>query len=273
MISTLESIKPNLTSALEYCEATYWGKLYDSKTNLNCVNTVIAGAFVGALPELDILALNRVLGLGMEFPVKPTDIDRIIRFYEAAGSKRFFIQLSPYAYQDDLPEILYEKGLKPYNNWVKLLRLADKPLNEYNTSLEVIEITPERAQIYGQIIFDSFDWEDDRLIDWLAASVGKPGYYHYLVLNGNKAIAAGALHVMNNFASMALAGTLPEYRGVGAQSLLLRTRISKARQLGCKYIVSETAEDKPDNPVASFRNMRRFGFETVYLRQNWLYEI
>lgn len=274
MISLSENIETNLASVLEYSEAAYWSKLYDSKTALDCKSAIIAGAFVGAISELDILAMNRVIGLGMEVPVRPEDIDRIIQFYKTAGSKRFFIQLSPYAQQEDLATILYNKGFKRYNNWAKLLRLTDddKAIDERDTSLKVIVATPEDAQTYGQVIFNSFDWEDDRLVEWLAASVGKPGYHHYLVTCYNKAIAAGALHVMNNYASMSIAGTLPGYRGMGAQSLLLKTRILQARQLGCDYIISETAEEQPDKPVSSFRNMRRLGFEMVYLRENWLFE-
>ena len=41
--------------------------------------------------------------------------------------------------------------------------------------------------------------------------------------------------------------------------------------MGCKYIVVETVEDKPDKPSASNRNMKRFGFELTYLRQNYIY--
>ena len=271
-MSITESIDHQLASALEYSEVAYWSKLYDNRAALNCFGSVIAGAFAGAVPALDVLAMNRVLGLGMEVPVKAEDVESIIRFYEKAGSKRFFVQLSPWVQQQNLPELLQEKGFRYYNNWVKLLRPAAVMLPEISTPLEAVPVTPDQAATYGRIIYDSFDWEDERLIAWLAASVGRPGYHHYLVMHNDRPIAAGALHVMNHYASMALAGTLPEYRGLGAQSLLLKTRILQARQLGCDSIISETAEEKPDKPVASFRNMRRVGFEIAYLRRNWIFE-
>ena len=142
---------------------------------------------------------------------------------------------------------------------------------EIDTDLTVVRIGPEDALTYGQIIFDSFDWEDERLIRWLASTVGQSGYRHYLTLHQGKPAAAAALHIGDVYASLAIAGTLPSYRGRGAQGLLLKTRISDAIKAGCQYIFSETAEEKPERSVASYRNMRRFGLEEAYLRENWIY--
>ncbi len=267
------SIINDIATPLEYSEVAYWSKLYGSHSPLPCYASVIAGAFSGAVPKLDILALNRVIGLGVECPVKADDIDSIIHFYKAVGTKRFFVQLSPLAQQKNLSVLLEEKGFRHYNNWVKLLRTSKPLLARSNSQLEVVHIdTAAQANVYGQIICTSFGWKEDQLAHWLAASVGKPGYRHYLVMSGDKAIAAGALHIMNHYASMAFAGTLPAYRGLGAQSLLLETRISEAMALECDYFISETAEEKPDKPVSSFRNMRRYGFDIAYLRQNWIFE-
>lgn len=271
MTTTVSEVE-NISTPLEYSEVAYWSKLYDSPSPLPCYDSVIAGAFAGAVPNLDILALNRVIGLGVECPVKADDIERIIHFYKAAGTKRFFIQLNPSAAKN-LSTLLEEKGFRHYNNWAKLLRTPTPLLYKGNSQLKVIRInTSAQADVYGQIICTSFEWKEEQLIHWLAASVGKPGYRHYLVMLADKAIAAGALHVMNNYASMAFAATLPAYRGMGAQSLLLETRISEAMTLGCDYFIAETAEEKPDKPVASFRNMRRYGFDIAYLRQNWIFE-
>ena len=144
---------------------------------------------------------------------------------------------------------------------------------EVNTELTAVSIGPEDALTYGQIIYDSFDWEDKRLIRWLASTVGQSGYRHYLAVHQGKPVAAAALHINDEYASMAFAGTLTEYRGIGAQGLLLKTRISDAIKVGCQYIISETAEEKPESSVASYRNMRRFGFEEAYLRENWIYSV
>lgn len=260
----------NLAFTLEESEAVYWSKLYDSRGPLKCYASIISGAFAGAIPEVDVLAMNRVIGLGMAKETIPEDIDNIISFFRNVRTKRFFIQVSPNIIQNDLKEILEEKGFWYYNNWAKLWRKADAPLPEVNSELEVTRVRQLQAEVYGQIICDSFDWKEPRMVPWLAASIGKPGYQHYFALHQGKPVAAAALHISGEYASMALAGTLRGYRGLGAQSLLLKTRIIEAQRKGCQFIISETAEDKPERPVTSYHNMKRFGFENVYLRENWI---
>lgn len=265
-------INPTLTRALEESEAIYWSKYYNINAILPCYANVICGAFVGAIPQVDILAMNRVIGLGMQKTVTPEHIDEIIHFYEKAGSKRFFIQLSPYVLQADIQDMLLNRGFRYLNNWVKLVKKADQKLPVVKTNLKVVEVGPKEANIYGRVIYESFDWEDHRLQDWLAGTVGQPGYRHYLAVADDQPVAAAALHITGVYASMAFAGTLPDYRGLGAQSLLLKTRILEAIKSGCQYIISETAEPKPDKPVMSHRNMQRLGFEEAYLRENWIWE-
>ena len=274
MYQTKSKIQDSLAYALEYSESIYWSKLYNDTTRggLITYGSIIAGAFAGALPEVDILAMNRVIGLGMDREIKSYDIQNLINFYKKAGTKRFFVQLSPYVQQDNLADLLTQYQFKIHNNWVKLLRPAHKLLLGSHPDFKVVKIDKENATTYGRIIFESFDWTDIRLINWLAASVGQQGYNHYLVIYNNKPIAAGALHIMGNFASMAFAGTLPEYRGMGAQNFLLKRRITDALEMGCSYFIAETGEDKPERPVTSYRNMTRLGFVPAYLRQNWLYE-
>lgn len=263
---------PNLAIALEQSEAIYWSKYYREVSPFKLYFDEVAGAFLGSLPELDILALNRVIGLGMHETVDAAHIDEIIRFFFKAGAKRFFVQLSPHIKQSDLKDILAGKKFRFHNNWAKLVRKTDLSIPNIQSPLKVVKIDKTDSETYGRIIFESFDWQDQRLIDFLASTVGQTGYRHYLALHDSKPVAAAALHTTGIFASMAFAGTLPEFRGMGGQSVLLKARILDAIELGCKYLISETAEQTADKPVASFRNMVRFGFVTAYLRENWIYE-
>ncbi|MEQ9440425.1 MAG: GNAT family N-acetyltransferase [Cyclobacteriaceae bacterium] len=272
-MTTIDKIDQELAYALEESEVAYWSKYYQVNAPMKSFASVIAGAFAGAIPEQDILSMNRVIGLCIRQPVKPAHIDDIIRFYRLAGTRRFFIQLSPSALPDNLRENLHNKGFCYHNNWVKLWRKANQPLPKVETELTVARIDQQQAPTYGRLIFNSFDWEDQRLVSWLASTVGRPGYHHYLALHQGQPVAAAALHITGQYASMAFAGTLPEYRGRGAQGLLLKTRILDAIEAGCQYIISETAEEKPGRSVASYRNMRRFGFEEAYLRENWIYYV
>jgi len=41
--------------------------------------------------------------------------------------------------------------------------------------------------------------------------------------------------------------------------------------LGCRHLIVETAEDRPEKPGISCRNVQKMGFEIAHLRPNWLY--
>ena len=70
--------------------------------------------------------------------------------------------------------------------------------------------------------------------------------------------------------AFAYAAVLPEARGKGIQAALIATRIRAARESGCTWISMETAEETLEKPSYSFRNARKMGFETMYLRPNYL---
>ena len=108
----------------------------------------------------------------------------------------------------------------------------------------------------------------------IAALPGRPGWHCWLALDGSVPAGAAALHVSSDGGAPAgylgMAGTAPEHRGKGAQSALLAKRIERARELGCDAVYTETGEQRPDRPSASYRNILRSGFEELYVVPNWL---
>lgn len=258
--------------ALEFSEATYWKKYYEDSTPLNSYMSIIGGGFAGAIPDLDILALNRVIGLGVVQPITEKLLDNIIYFYQKAGSKRFFIQLVPQILDTMTVDLLKSKGFIHHNNWSKLVHDLNSVPHYNSSELRVRELSGKDSRLFGKIIYQSFDWEDEKMIDWLACTVGKEGYKHYAVYKEDVPVSVGAIHFMGKYASMAFAGTLPEYRGQGSQSLLLTKRLALAKEQKCRLAISETGQPMPDKPVKSFENMIKAGFKLVYQRQNWLYQ-
>ncbi len=220
---------------------------------------------------INVLAFNRVIGLGLENPVREKEVDDIIAFYKDAGINRFFVQPGPQAQLPFLPEMLREKGFRHHNNWVKLFRRIDSPMAE-SGALQIRQIGVEQADIFANVIIRSFEWPDE-LQQIIALPVGRPGWQHYLAYDEEKPVACAALYINGDYASLAFAATLPEYRKMGAQSALIARRFNDAAQLGCRWMITETAEETPERPVTSYRNMRRLGFEVAYNRPNYLFEV
>lgn len=271
MKDNTSTLQDNVRLHIEKNEWLYWEVFYQ-QSGSTAVTDPTRPYFIGAIPEVDILAYNRVIGLGLEEPATLEQIKSILRFYSGVGVKRFFVQVSPYAEPDDLTGILEKNGLTYYNNWAKLYRKADRPVPTPRTNLTIVEIDQNYADLFGEIIIQPFGWDtyQDILSHLFSKTVGQPGYRHYFAMDGETPVAAASLFVSGEYASLAMAATLEGYRGRGAQSALLARRIRDARTMGCRHLFSETAEDTPRKSSPSFRNLRRFGFKLAYLRPNYI---
>lgn len=273
MITTV-SITPDVVRRLEEIEAEAWGDLFLSASNEAAAACGIKFIHVGSgcatiASNIDILSFNRVVGLGLNTPADGAMVDDLIRAYALAEIPRFFVQLSPEASPDYLSEILIERGFSHYNNWVKLYRGVESP-PAASSELRVERISVNEATAFAEVFVTSFEWPQ-KLIPWIAHTVGRPGWRHYLAFDGDKPVATGALYAQGDYSWLDFASTLPEYRNRGAQSALVERRIRDAVELGCKRLVVETAQETPERPAPSYRNMLRFGFQVAYVRPNYLF--
>lgn len=268
------SITSDFARHLERFEAEAWGDLYraapdtvaqDCDVGIEC----LGAAHAGVTGAVDILAFNRVVALGMDDTAGPSLIDEIIALYRKHSVPRFFVQLSPFAVPGDLPQWLVERGFQRYNNWVKLYRDVTL-LPPVTTDLQIREIGPDRADAFASVMVTSFEWPEC-LCPWIAATVGRPGWHHYMAFDGETPVATGAVYCRGDFGWIDFASTLPAYRGHGAQAAIVEQRIRDAAALGCKWLIVETAEETPEKPAPSFRNMVRYGFKVAYARPNYLF--
>jgi GNAT superfamily N-acetyltransferase len=269
------SLSADLLRQFDLVEASSWGTYYDAASadvvrDLGVAHEWIDGAVATALAEIDVLAYNRVIGLGLECPVSPSTVDRIIAFYRDHRVSRCFVQLHPDT-EPDVGPLLEARGFRHHNNWVKLCRsLASAPRGD--TPLRIEEIGPEHASTFASIITRSFE-HPDGLQPFLAGAVGRPGYRAYLGFDGSDAIAAASLFIDGAVAELTFAGTLPDRRGRGAQGALIARRLAEAHDAGCEWIIAETGEDRPEHRVQSFRNLTSLGFHLVYRRPNYILEL
>lgn len=256
---------------LELAEARAWSQLYRHAGEATAKDLGVAVFTVGPATavmagRVDILAHNRVIGLGLGVPVGDDTVDAIVDAFAAVSARRFFVQLSPYA-APGTSELLEERGFRYYNDWVKLSRDAAMPVAAGATDLDVECIDASRAGEFARVFVDAFDWPR-ALEPWLATLVGRPGWRHYLALDGGRGVATSAMYVDGDVAWIDFASTLPDYRGRGAQSAMLARRIEECAALGVRTVVAETADTG-----ASRRNLERMGFTWRYRRANYLLEL
>jgi GNAT superfamily N-acetyltransferase len=227
----------------------------------------IGAAVAVVMERVDHILFNRVIGLGLREPATEDVVDRIVDLYRPHGV-RFAVQLSPAAQPAALPDWLAARGIQRGDSWLKFVRGVEPPLPA-PTDLRIAAIGPEWAATYAETIRAVFDMPP-LFQPWVQANIGRPGWRHYLAFDGETPVATAALFVRDGIGWLGEAGTLPAARGRGGQSALLARRITDAAALGCRQLVVETGDDRPDDPNPSTHNVRRAGFQLAYRRPNYM---
>ncbi|MDP8907637.1 MAG: GNAT family N-acetyltransferase [Chloroflexota bacterium] len=219
---------------------------------------------VAAAP--DSAMLNRIVGLGIDRPATEADVDEALA---AIGpGVCFYIAVAPAARPAELPQWLRARGLEPGWGWMIFRRGVDTP-PAAPTALRLVEVsTRQDRRAFARVVRASYGLPEG--IEPTLAAAPDNGWHCFLALHNRDPAGAGAVFVDDSSAYLGLAGTLPGYRGQGAQSALLTARIRRARELGCDLVVTETGQRRDDRPSNSYRNILRAGFSEVAITRNWV---
>ena len=123
----------------------------------------IGDAVLIAASRFDVLALNRLVGLGLRSSPSDEAIAEATTVIEQTGSPRCFVPVAPTGASDSLGARLEQLGLRRYNKWMRLRRsLDDLPRRPESaaTSLEVRRISVDGLRLSaraGAIISPTID--------------------------------------------------------------------------------------------------------------------
>jgi GNAT superfamily N-acetyltransferase len=255
---------------LEKAEAQYWGKIIVAGSGKIQVSN---GTLLCAIPALDILAFNRVLGFQEKREINGHFLQNVIQFFQKVGSSRCMIQIPEPLVDEEIVHVLKSNGFRQHNIWSKLALPLSNFESQTANSHNIIEIKDElHKKHFGRIIQESFEWPKEMETIFMH-TCGQPGFKHFLLIIDGRPSAAAAMHITGDVASMAIAGTLPEYRGFGAQKALLEKRLTLAKELGCKLAATETGVNTPEKPNISWCNMIKTGFREAYIRHNFVHNM
>lgn len=265
-----------LFRSIASCEINAWLDMYkaagkDISDKFGIKVFTIGAACVSIVKNIDILAYNRVIGLGLTESATEQILDEIISKYKEADIKRFFIQIHPEASPSELKQWFQKRNIHHYNNWVKHYRGVENPPAS-DTELDIREVQYNaEAEQFGYIITKSFEWPEE-LKYWFAKLTGRKGWKTYMAFEGPTPVAAASLYVKDDSGWLSFASTLPDYRGKGAQTALIARRILDAQELGCKVLTVETAEDNEQKRSQSLKNIQKMGFEVAFIRPNFIWQ-
>lgn len=187
-------------------------------------------------------------------------LDALCGLFGEEGIGTFFIRLTPGPGMAEARALIEEAGFVR-NPWTRypLLALTGEAEPPARTDLVVREARardlPSARAAMGEAMWAGY-----------AASLGKPGFHHFLALDeGARPVAHAAMAMREGLACLGWMSTAQLARRRGAQQALIAARVAKARALGAEVIVTETLTIL----AASHGNLRRAGFREVYERETF----
>lgn len=269
-----QELDPDLMYWLEMSEALAYQDMYmvaaavpGNPTGAGSLS--VGGAVAFALKVIDFGFFNRVIGLGISRPATETDAEAASRYYLDLGLTQSVVQVAPGAQPAELVPWLNARGYVQGARWVKLWRGLDA-LPEPASSLRVERIDDSQAKAFGDVCLAAFEMPP-QVRDVATATIGRPGWTHYLGFEGDTPVSTAALFIAEDVAWLGYGATLEAFRGRGWQSAMFESRLRDGRDNGCRLAVTETGEETQKDPVNhSYRNMVRMGFSLAYARQNWV---
>ncbi len=260
---------------LERSEALAYGKdAYEAAAELpgnptGALTAALGGGRAFAVTAIDFGFFNRMIGLGIERPATEDDVEAVSRFFLDLGRTQSVIQVAPTANPHALSAWMEPRGYRRGARWVKMWRRLDD-LPKPSTFLRIERVQSDAAEAFSDVVMASFEMPPE-VRALTSAVVGRPGWTHYLGYDGQTPVAAGAMYVADGVAWLGYGGTLESFRGRGGQSAMFAARLRDARDLGCRWAITETGAETEASPVNhSYRNMVRLGFRLAYERQNWV---
>jgi GNAT superfamily N-acetyltransferase len=212
---------------------------------------------------------SRVLGLGWEEPITDELLTQVLDWYRQRGATSVALQVSPLVPQVGWEAILERSGFSPSRDWVKLIRDTSAP-PAIPTDLDIRLVTEADSRRYAEVYWAGFEFEDPLFIEWMMRQPTMGHWRTFGAFDGDSLAAVGALFLYGEFGGMSGAATLSAFRNRGAQAALIAVRIEAAAAEGCKWVVSETGAETPEDPNPSLHNLHRLGFVDLYERRNWL---
>lgn len=212
--------------------------------------------------------LNHVAGFAMDGPVSDQDIDTIERLFRGINLPPY-INLCPFSHPT-ARQLFNERGYSVRGQ----ISVYTLPLQDYendNDNDDNIEIT--RVQDTEKTLFTEYSISGAKslgravdLLETLAkcATLRSDTRLYFAKIDGKIAGSAGLAFLTTPFGQVAelyIDSTVPEFRGRGVQTALLRTRLVEAKKAGVERAVLNARSGE-----GSARNAERVGFQLAYVK-------
>lgn len=214
--------------------------------------------------------LTQALGIGMEGPIRPSDLDALENFFSSRGSP-VHVELCPLADRSVLRQMA-ERGyrLRDFSNMmVRKVRVVESTVPP-GSNISVQFTGNDEAELWARTIaigFGEQQVETPENLAVLRSMLFQPATRCVLAWVDGRPAGGGALSVHDGVAAIYGASTVPSFRRLGVQSAVIRALINYAVEAECDLACTMT---RPGS--ASQRNLERQGFRVAYTRNTLTHE-
>ncbi|RAP77301.1 GNAT family N-acetyltransferase [Paenibacillus montanisoli] len=204
---------------------------------------------------------------------EPSDLpflDQIVEFFDSRNPD-FKIDLIPTSISEEMTLKLNQKGFFQEGFHTALYTTTPTLLETEMSSVKILEVRDVEVQLFSETFCKSLELpptiaENGESFSYLQQD---PSWSLYLGFIGDKPAGFSMMYIANDgVACLAMAGTIPEYRGNGLQQAMLDRRLKDAKTKGCDLIVAQC-----EYGTTSFRNLQRSGFRIAFTKSVWKRQI
>lgn len=231
------------------------------------VLAVAGGSLVLCGPGLYV---NRARAAGIEPPLREADVG-LVEARSAAVGVPAAVEVSPATHPDSVA-LLRNRGF---------VHEAERDVRVFVRDLDDAADPPAPSGIEVAPAPSVEEWQHVSALGWghtsdsarraadafARAAAAVDGEHMVIAYDARQGSALGcaSVTIRGNVATLGGMSTIPEERGRGVQGALILHRLDLARQAGCSIATTCTVVGG-----ASERNVQRYGFRPVYIRQTYL---
>lgn len=206
--------------------------------------------------------LSQAFALGLQGEVSPEELDELEEFFRSRGGA-VEIEVCEYAHPT-LMRLLEKRNYELTERSNVLVRELGPADDDPSFANDVLLVQEEQLEMFARAVASAFSEgkePSEELTDIFRVFFHQSNASCFGALVDGVPAGAGTLFIQENVAELGGAGTLPQFRGRGIQSDLLKARCAHARAAGCTEAMVTTAPD-----TISQRNAERNGFRVAYRR-------
>ena len=214
---------------------------------------------------------NRAQGAGLDGPVDPHEVERMVTFYEERGIEPR-VQVCPFAHES-LVRTLADHRFVVRRFQIVMYREVSRgdafaPVHPSPVGLRIEVVAPTDApaiESFARAWVEGFEVKgDDRIDETMRAAravIASEGSIGVRAMMGDRCVGAGGLEIDGELASLFGVSVAPEMRRKGIQQALVSWRLRRAAELGARIA---TIESLPG--VSTETNAMRMGFGVAYTK-------